>query len=539
MTEETELLYLETDDEVTSVVRRLRDTKAVRVVLVAPGRSRATSSVVALRLLARAAHEAERGLALVGDGLTRSLAAEAGLDAYASIDDARNVVPTEPIEAATKRASIHVVRGVDADETAPTPIMAAPAATAWSDELTQVRARPAPTVTRPRQRRRSPAVGLGLGALAVLLIGAGVLGVVVLPAASIAIVPANEPIGPVSYQISIDDPVRMQGTVDATATVTVTGTYAIRAAATAVVVFRNFNTVDVAVGAGTLVAAGEQAFETSSDVVVAAGTLTAEGTIQAGEGSVDVLAAAVGPSANVPSTAIDTILSKEVAVRLRGFPNNEQRLILNPEAASGGVDSTGTEITQQDVDEAQASLFAALDVAVADALDATEDAIFADSAEAPDPVIDGIDGLVGTRDRETAEITGTLAYDRLVVEHEEVIELARERLAGDSGMLPAGHELLPAVSEVSVGEARRDGDSLIVVASVTAASTPLIDRGEVIGRVQGRAIAEARAALADLGDVTVELWPGWVTSVPGLDWRIEVTIVGESTGGSLTPASEP
>ncbi|HYI65514.1 MAG TPA: hypothetical protein VEW95_01165, partial [Candidatus Limnocylindrales bacterium] len=93
MSEETTLLYLETDDEVTSVARRLGAADKGLVVLVAPGRSRATSSVVALRLLARVAADADRRLAVVGDALTRSLAAEAGLDAYASVEDAHNAVP--------------------------------------------------------------------------------------------------------------------------------------------------------------------------------------------------------------------------------------------------------------------------------------------------------------------------------------------------------------------------------------------------------------------------------------------------------------
>ncbi len=79
--------------------------------LVAPGRSRATSSVVALRLLARIAEEAGRALAVVGDALTRSLAAEAGLDAYASVEDARLALPAPAEAAQARRASIHVVRG--------------------------------------------------------------------------------------------------------------------------------------------------------------------------------------------------------------------------------------------------------------------------------------------------------------------------------------------------------------------------------------------------------------------------------------------
>ena len=84
MSESPAVVYLEADDEITSVVRRVRATDAERVIVVAPGRSRATSSAVALRLLARAGEEAGRDVALVGDALTRSLAAEAGLTAYAT-----------------------------------------------------------------------------------------------------------------------------------------------------------------------------------------------------------------------------------------------------------------------------------------------------------------------------------------------------------------------------------------------------------------------------------------------------------------------
>ena len=63
--------------------------------------------------------------------------------------------------------------------------------------------------------------------------------------------------------------------------------------------------------------------------------------------------------------------------------------------------------------------------------------------------------------------------------------------------------------------------------TVTGASTPVIDRDEVVDRVRGRSVDEAEAALAGLGTATVDLWPGWVSSVPGIDWRIEVRIAGE------------
>ena len=80
---------------------------------------------------------------------------------------------------------------------------------------------------------------------------------------------------------------------------------------------------------------------------------------------------------------------------------------------------------------------------------------------------------------------------------------------------------------MTIGEAGPDGDALIVAVTVTGATTPAIDRDEVIDRVRGRSADDARAALADLGEPTIELWPGWVSSVPGIDWRIEVRIAGE------------
>ena len=42
------------------------------------------------------------------------------------------------------------------------------------------------------------------------------------------------------------------------------------------------------------------------------GSLTADGTIQAGEVEVAVVAAAIGPGANVRAEAIDTILNESV-----------------------------------------------------------------------------------------------------------------------------------------------------------------------------------------------------------------------------------
>ena len=111
---EAQILYLEPDDEIPSVVRRVRESELPRLLLVAPGRSKATSSAIGLRLLARHASEVGRELSLVADPAARTLASEAGIPAYASIAEAQaQVGPVDPASQAAPRplAAIHVVRG--------------------------------------------------------------------------------------------------------------------------------------------------------------------------------------------------------------------------------------------------------------------------------------------------------------------------------------------------------------------------------------------------------------------------------------------
>ena len=112
MSDDATLVYLEPDDEITTVVRRLREAEGARVILVAPGRTKATTSAVALRLLAGLAREDGREIVLVGDASARSLAAEAGIPAVASVADARSLQPGATPSAGTPdRAQISVVRG--------------------------------------------------------------------------------------------------------------------------------------------------------------------------------------------------------------------------------------------------------------------------------------------------------------------------------------------------------------------------------------------------------------------------------------------
>ena len=535
MSEAATVIYLEADDEVTSVIRRVRAADPGPVVIVAPGRSRATSSVVALRLLGRAADADEREVRVVGDALTRSLAAEAGISAYSTLDEARRAADGPSPAAEPHQAEIHVVRGSVTEDTAPTiaaaPLAAPPAAAprpSDEDELTRPVpvVRPAPTRERPIRRssagRRLPLAAFGV--VAALLIAALVAGATLLPAATVTIAPRTDDVGPVPYSVAIDDPERIPGTATATAEVVATGTYAIQESASGVVVLFNWTFFPVNVPAGTFVAAGEQAFATQADVTVPRGRLTGQGTIAAGDAEVAVVAAAPGPAANVAAEAINVVVDEGVDDRLGGVPENPQPRVLNPEPTAGGIDTTGTEIVQADVDAAVDAVRTDLAAQIADAT--TEDGgRIAVSAEPAEPVIEGLDELVGTRDPEGIEISGTQTWEVFAADSETVIERGTEMFLADASAVPNGTELLADTINVVVGEASLQGGALSVDVTVTARAASAVDQEEVRRRIVGRSADEAEAAIADLGNASVELWPGWVTTVPGLAWRVDLRIV--------------
>jgi hypothetical protein len=503
------VLYLEADDEVTSVVRRIRGADATRVIVAAPGRSRATSSVVALRLVGRAAEASGRDVAIVGDALTRSLATEAGLAAYSSLEDAHSATPAAP-SPPVAQAPIRVVRW--AEETVSRPA---------ADDIT----RPVPVqgampvVARPRRRSRAATVVAGLVAA---LLAAAVAGAAILPAATVTIVPVTTEVGPVAYVIETREAERLSGTVEAEATVTATGSYEIVEPATGTVLLRNWSAADQLIEAGTLVAAGEQAFETQADVVVPRGSLTSAGTIAAGQVAVDVVAAAPGPAGNVDAGAIDTILNAGADARLRGFPENPEGRVTNPEPTEGGTDQEGPEITEDDVTAAVRSIRDELESQIA-ALVAGEAGRIVAEPSLDSPRIDGADVLPGTRDQASVPMVGSQAWEALAVDRAAIEAAALERFAADGAIAPPGQSVLVDTATVRIEGATFEEGTVSVRVTVTGRSAPDVDRAEVAARIAGRSPDQARLALADLGSATVELWPGWVASVPA-EWRIDVRV---------------
>lgn len=92
-----EVIYLEPDEEITSVIDKIKNTKASKLGLVVPREATLLQSVVNLRLLAREAQSLGKEIAIVtGDKIGRNLAAQVGLPVYNSIDEQKPVFQPSP-----------------------------------------------------------------------------------------------------------------------------------------------------------------------------------------------------------------------------------------------------------------------------------------------------------------------------------------------------------------------------------------------------------------------------------------------------------
>lgn len=551
MADEATLLYLEPDDEITSVVRRLREAEGPRVVLVASGRSKATTSAVALRLLAGVAAEEGRDVSLVADASGRALAAEASIPAYASVTDATAEDGQPPEPPAPRRAPIRVVRGDEARVTGAPPVpLGAPAVAAApssgpGDETMAipVAAPSAPAASRrvdprplwDRGRPLPRAVG---GALVALLLLSAALLAAVAPAASIVIAPNRLAIEPVSYSLSLPVADTEEGELTSQVEGEATGVFRDPSRATGVVTFSNWNTVSVEVPQGTQVAAGETLFETVERIVVPFGFFT---PFAPGEASVGVVAVEAGPGGNVEAEAIDFVVTEGVRGFLRGLPDNPNRLVRNDEPTTGGAENRQPEVTQGDVDAASRRVADDLASQLDEALSEDPELLYA-PLEAGEPRIDVPEDLVGRRGDETFRLSGTLTYRRGHVSLADVEAAARERLLGDPESVPQGWRVAGETIAVEVDGVETAGEELTIRVTLRAEADPVLDEGGIRDLVAGLTAAEAEAQLAWLGEVEVGLWPGWVDRVPQLEWRIDLRVEEaprSSTGPAPSESSEP
>jgi hypothetical protein len=74
--------------------------------------------------------------------------------------------------------------------------------------------------------------------------------------------------------------------------------------------------------------------------------------------------------------------------------------------------------------------------------------------------------------------------------------------------------------------------------TVEALEVRIVDGPSLLSRVRGLGLPQARTVLAAYGEVTITVWPDWVTTIPTLEGRATLTI-DASSDASASPGSSP
>jgi hypothetical protein len=391
-----------------------------------------------------------------------------------------------------------------------------------------------------RSRRLPPlglpvAIGAAIVALALLVGAVGAF--VFLPAADITVTPREEAIGPIELTVRADpdalavDPdgpvvpaERLEIPVEVSQSFTTTGRRIEEAAATGEVTFSNLDfTSDNTIAAGSVVSTQSGVrFRTNAALTVGEAELVGLQIVPT-EASVAVTAVNPGTAGNVEPNTIVVVPAAEDPTTLR---------VRNRAATGGGTHEEFAQIAQADIDAA----LEALEPLLADAFGAAvgggggasesaevfeETAVLGEATPTVDPAT-----LIG-KEQAAFDLglraTGTV----IAVDDSPVEDIARSRLLANVG---ADYRLVDDSIEITHGAPTVVGGQVSFPVTARAARVRLLDPVELLGLVKGLPVADAEEALAEYGDVVVETWPEWVTTVPTMDSRVTLSIVGQTTG---------
>ncbi len=586
------IVYLDVDDEITSAAARIRAPGDTRLLLVVPFGSRLATSRINFRLLAREANLRGRTLSIVaGDSASRALAASAGLPVFSTVGEyeasadtpvadassERRAAPTQALAAPVGAGSVRtrkskpapdpdddptatiLIPPIAVDEPAPAaeqirlpmpPVDTGREGVVRRDEILRRDDRASLPVIKSRGRftigRTAGAIGLALVALA--LVAGGVGAYVFLPSATVVVRPVATIVGPIDVDVRADPEAttvdiangvvpaeRLAFDLRAADTFPASGERVEAARATGSVTFDSINTVGpVAVPEGTRVSTLDGVVFATTQAVTVPAAKVAGNRINHGLADAPVRAQRTGPGGNVEAGEI---------TQVPGFLDTQQVSVRNGAPMSGGVRNVFPQVTQEDVDKALADLSKRISEEFTVRLADPETVpagmtLFRETGSMTEPVPEADPAaLVGT-EVPTFELAMTARGDVTVVDATPVSQVAEAILR--SKVRP-GYSLVADSVRVSPGQPAIEGTNILFPVVAEAREIRIPDAAALREEIVGLPVDEARARLAEHGDVEIVTWPEWVTSIPTIDFRLEVQVESDVTieeaGTSPSPAS--
>lgn len=547
------IYYLDVDDEVTSAAARIRDSSDNRIALVLSGGARVATSRINFRLLAREARHRNKRLAVIAaDPSVQSVARSAELPVFASVGEyeraeaarARGLADgtTTDVSDALDELALTVGSGAGAGAAGSGAEVAGGPKGGPPGRSSRVIGGPvggssgAPSRSRGRVSKAAIA---GIGAIVVLVLAAGAF--FFYPSATVVVTLREQPVGPIAVSVKVDPavaaandqagtvpglakvfPVSVSGTFDAT------GQKTVETAAAGTVTFTSKNTfLAVPVLAGTQVSTTDGvAFVTTKTVTVPTANFD---TQTPGKADAPITAVEKGIEGNVATARIVRLPTDLVSAKVS---------VSNKTATTGGTHTVTPQIQQSDIDNAQNNLYGQMSSLFRDALTApdavpTGSTLLDASARLglatcnPDPA-----GLVN-QDGASFDLACTGTGTATLADMTAVKALGERRV---KTAVQTGYELVGSSVTTELGTPVAQGAAVMVPVTVRATQVLVVDADAIRAGVKGKSLEEARMFVARYGTAEISVSPGWASTMPSFDFRIDVQLISPPTASGSGPS---
>jgi len=563
-----DVIYVDVDDEITSIIDKVENSKHKVVALVLPKRAASLQSTVNMKLLKRSADTAEKSVVLItSEQALMPLAGAAGLHVAKNLQSAPEVpaAPSSaaPLVAADELPATEVPDGDEEDMpqkfdyNRPVGALAArheaenPETIDLDDddEPGPAKAAAAGAASKtPKNKIRVPDFDrfrllLGLGGLALIaLIVFIILALFVLPKAKITITTTSEPVS-ASFNLNASSGAAVDpaaGTIPAklesmdqtgSQQVTATGQQNNGQKATGSIKLVNCSqdgsAADVPAGTGISANGVTYITQESANMPNSAYFGSCKSGIPNTSATVDITAQSAGSKYN------GSISSGSVS----GFPN-----VTANGSASGGTDNIVTVLSQSDVEGAQQKLTTSTNTnqftqAFESKLSGQGEYVLTSTMKAGDPVITASPSV--GQPASTANVTIKITYTVLTVQTSDLSQIIQAKTA--SQVDPTKQKLTGNfLNDASVTvQSQPSPNSAVLAVDENTAAVPIINIATVKKTAEGKKTGDIQTAInawPGVKSVDVSLSPFWVSKVPTKDSKVTVVLKEDKSGSATSSA---
>lgn len=391
---------------------------------------------------------------------------------------------------------------------------------------------------------------LALGTAIAIVVVVAFLAATILPSASVVVVPRPVAVGPVELVVRADPDApgvdesagvipaaRLSHGFEASGTFTATGKRVVQTKAKGTLRWTNCDpTKAYTIPSGTIAKTpGGVGFATNDAAFLPVAIIQSGNVLQCQSKDVGATAVTAGPSGNVAAGTVTVAPAKYNAIVIE---------VTNPEAMSGGKRDEFTRISQKDLNAALAQLTKQIsDDYIAwlkspDELAAGTTAFpktgqLSEPVPAPDPTT-----LVND-EQESFDLAMTASGSVVAVDTSLVKQVAENRVGSS---VPTDHTLVAGSVAVTLRTGTNNGEIVDFQVTASALAIPVLDPDQLRAEIKGKTVDEAHLILSKYGPSLIETWPDWVTTIPTLDFRLELAVRPEATPGAVAspaPSSAP